>query len=245
MESLSLPSINGQPTSIPAEQLNYVCLKSRFFAAFWHPISFRVSDILTEPANGSTSTAVPVSAIAVESGGPTSEPGGPDSAIPKVVVGAIGNLSVSASGYRDRNHAHQSFIDVAYLGSNNGDIALSPNQKMTIEWTLTVASMRKVDVERLSEIDAKVEYSDGYYRFFKSLAWLLTISLDTLVMVVVNYGLAVVVLTLLIKLLLHRTTFKQHESMMKMQKLAPDLKLLQETYKIDKQKMAQKQMELW
>jgi YidC/Oxa1 family membrane protein insertase len=54
-----------------------------------------------------------------------------------------------------------------------------------------------------------------------------------------------VVLTFLIKLALHRTTFKQHESMMKMQKLAPELKLLQEQYKSDKQKMAQKQMELW
>jgi YidC/Oxa1 family membrane protein insertase len=244
MNSLYLPPVNGR-TEIPKEQIDYVCLKSRFFAALWHPISFRVGDIKSEILDASVPTPAPAPAAVVESGGPSMKPGDLSSPNSTAIVGAIGNIHIVANGYLDRNKAHQALVGVTYLGTNNGDVVLGSNQKMEIAWTLTVASMRKVDVERLDPIAAKVEYSDGYYRFFKSLAWLLTISLDTLVLVVNNYGLAVVVLTLLIKLLLHRTTFKQHESMMKMQKLAPDLKLLQETYKNDKQKMAQKQMELW
>ena len=244
MFSLYLPPINGR-TVIPSEQLDYVCLKSRFFAALWHPISFRVGDNKIDVADISLPLPATVPTTTGESGGPTSKPGDLVATNSAPVVGAIGNIQVLANGYLDRNKAPQALVGVTYLGSNNGDVLVTANQKMDIEWTLTVASVRKVDIDRLDPISAKVEYSDGYYRFFKSLAWLLTISLDTLVLVVVNYGLAVVVLTFLIKLLLHRTTFKQHESMMKMQKLAPDLKLLQETYKNDKQKMAQKQMELW
>jgi YidC/Oxa1 family membrane protein insertase len=154
-------------------------------------------------------------------------------------------MQVQSYGFKDNNGGHQAYVEVTLLAQGGGQIVLKPTQKFEAAWTITAASMNKRDLALLGETAAKVEYSDGYYRFFKSLAWLLTISLDGLVLVVLNYGVAVVVLTFLIKLLLHRTTFKQHESMMKMQKLAPELKLLQEQYKTDKQKLAMKQMELW
>jgi YidC/Oxa1 family membrane protein insertase len=239
MHSLSKPPIGGI-SEIPGQQLDYICLKSRFFGAYWHPLSFRVGSI-NESAN--VTPPAPETVVAVDSG--PVETGGPGSTAVPTRTNASPAMSVIARGFIDRHGGHQAFVDVTYFGANNGDVVIKPTQKLDISWTLTVASMEKDEVEQLGAIAAKAEYSDGYYRVFSVLANMLTYALELLVIVVINYGLAVVVLTILIKLSLHRTTFKQQESMMKMQKLAPDLKLLQETYKNDKQKMAQKQMELW
>ena len=242
MTSLYLPPLPALgyppvPTIIPVEQLDYVCIKSRFFGALWHPLGHSVKD-----AAGTAPVPAPVAAPSAE-GGPGGGPGGPQPGV--VTAGPTGQMQVQSYGFLDKSGAHQAYIEVALLAPGGGDIVLKPGQKFEAAWNITVASMTKRDLTLLGETAAKVEYTDGYYRFFKSLAWLLTVSLDWLVLVVMNYGVAVVVLTFLIKLALHRTTFKQHESMMKMQKLAPELKLLQEQYKSDKQKMAQKQMELW
>ncbi len=245
MVSLYLPPVptmgaKVENTAIPTQQLDYVCLKSRFFAAIWQPLSFSVLD-------ANTTAPAPVAPVLVTDGGPGAKsggPGGPGGPLP-VAAGANTGLQVTAVGFIGHDHAHQAYIEVALLGPASSDILLKPAHKLQASWSTTVASMTSDDLELIGPLAAKVEYTDGYYRFFKSLAWLLTISLDFLVLMVVNYGFAVVVLTFLIKLILHRFTFKQHESMMKMQKLAPDLKLLQEQYKNDKQKMAQKQMELW
>jgi len=244
MVSLYLPPLptSGHPlvpTPIPGEQLDYVCLKSRFFAALWSPQGHDVRDAGSAAAVPAVAPA-PVPAPA----GPGSPDGfgGPQA---NVVNKAAGALRVQAYGFTDYNGAHQALVEAALLGPNGGDITLKPGQRFEAAWIITVSSMTKKDLTLIGETAAQVEYTDGYYKFFKALVWPLTFCLDWLVLVVQNYGVAVVVLTLLIKLALHRTTFKQHESMMKMQKLAPDLKRLQNDYKDDKQKLAQKQMELW
>ncbi|MBA3699041.1 MAG: membrane protein insertase YidC [Planctomycetes bacterium] len=237
---LPTPGYPGTPTAIPVEQLDYVCVKSRFFGVLWHPLGHAVHD----PGTSTAPTPTPAAPVVVD-GGPGSVSGGPGGSLPAATGGARALMQANAVGFKDVNGGHQAYLEVTLLAPGGGDIVLKPKQRLEATWTITVASMSERDRELLGETAAKVEYSDGYYRFFKSLAWLLTVSLDWLVLVVQNYGVAVVVLTFLIKLALHRTTFKQHESMMKMQKLAPELKLLQEQYKSDKQKMAQKQMELW
>ncbi len=239
MSSLYLPALPTPgyaqvPTPIPSQQLDYVCLKSRFFGALWQPLGHSVKD-----ATGTAPVSAPVVAPTAD-GGPG---GGPQATI--APVGPAGLMHIQAYGFKDKGGAHQAYIAAALLGHSGGEIALKPGQKFEAAWTTTVASMTKQDIALLGDTAAKVEYSDGYYKFFSILAIALTFCLDWLVLLVRNYGVAVVILTVLIKLALHRTTFKQHESMMKMQKLAPELKLLQEQYKTDKQKMAQKQMELW
>jgi YidC/Oxa1 family membrane protein insertase len=238
---LPTPGYPATPTAIPLDQLDYVCIKSRFFGALWHPLGHAVRDPAqaTAPAAPVTSPATPTEGGPGAIGGP----GGPQPAV--AATGPAGAMLVQAYGFKDFNGGHQAYVEVQLLAQGGGEIVLKPTQRFEAAWTTTVASMTKRDLELLGDTAAKVEYTDGYYRFFKSLAWLLTVSLDWLVLVVVNYGVAVVVLTFLIKLAMHRMTFKQHESMMKMQKLAPELKLLQEQYKADKQKLAMKQMELW
>ncbi len=61
-----------------------------------------------------------------------------------------------------------------------------------------------------------------------------------------NYGLAIILFTVLLKVVLYPLTLKQMKSMYLMQKLAPQIKEIQNKYKAkDPQKMQQKMMELY
>ncbi|MEN6350250.1 MAG: YidC/Oxa1 family membrane protein insertase [Syntrophomonas sp.] len=60
-----------------------------------------------------------------------------------------------------------------------------------------------------------------------------------------NYGLAIIIMTILIKLVLFPITHKQLKSMRAMQEIQPRMKYLQEKYKEDPQTMQAKLMELY
>ncbi len=63
--------------------------------------------------------------------------------------------------------------------------------------------------------------------------------------VVPNYGIAILVLTVFVRTLLHPLTRKSQLSMVKMQKLQPQLAELQRKYADDKEKLTQEQFALW
>lgn len=60
-----------------------------------------------------------------------------------------------------------------------------------------------------------------------------------------NYGVAIIIFTLLVKALLWPLTAKSQKSMVEMQKLQPEIKKLQEKYKNDKEKLNQETMDLY
>lgn len=60
-----------------------------------------------------------------------------------------------------------------------------------------------------------------------------------------SWGLAIIALTLLVRLALHPLNHKQLVSMQKMQKLQPRLKMLQEKYKDDKEGLSRETMALY
>ena len=60
-----------------------------------------------------------------------------------------------------------------------------------------------------------------------------------------NYGLAIILMTILIKLIMFPLTQKQMKSMRGMQEIQPKMKILQERYKDDPQTMQTKVMELY
>ncbi|HBM15007.1 MAG TPA: hypothetical protein DD381_01435 [Lentisphaeria bacterium] len=60
-----------------------------------------------------------------------------------------------------------------------------------------------------------------------------------------NYGWAIILLTVIVKLVFWPITHKSNVSMKKMQKIQPAIKELREKYKEDKQKLNQKMMELY
>lgn len=63
--------------------------------------------------------------------------------------------------------------------------------------------------------------------------------------VVPSYGLAIIILTILVRLVLYPFTRKSMDSMKKMQELQPKIKELQKKYKDDKRKLQQEQMRLY
>ncbi|MFW6030821.1 MAG: YidC/Oxa1 family membrane protein insertase [Halanaerobiales bacterium] len=60
-----------------------------------------------------------------------------------------------------------------------------------------------------------------------------------------NYGVSIIILTILVRLILYPLTAKQTKSMKKMQELQPKMKEIQEKYKDDKQKQQEETMKLY
>ena len=60
-----------------------------------------------------------------------------------------------------------------------------------------------------------------------------------------NYGIAIILLTLLVRLILYPLTLKQTKEMAKMQKLQPKMKEIQDRYKDDPQKMNEEVIKLY
>lgn len=75
----------------------------------------------------------------------------------------------------------------------------------------------------------------------KPLFWLL----DFFHSLVKNWGFAIILLTIVVKLALYKLSEAQYRSMAKMRKLQPRLKSLQERYRDDRQKLAMATMELY
>ncbi len=74
------------------------------------------------------------------------------------------------------------------------------------------------------------------------MGWLVDImsqSLEAINSIVGNYGLSIIIFTIIIKLLLYPLSAKQTRSMKDMQRVQPELKKIQEKYKDDKQKQTE------
>ncbi len=224
-----MPAIAATGAVVPDTPLgtggatDYIGVKSRFFAAWWKPIAPLESQVLAKPV--------------------TEQPQGLDGmaqAVPVAAAAPAADWQAFGRGFLGLDGVPQSLLRISYAKAE-----LAPGQSWQRGWAISTASMTKQHLALVPESEKVIEFTDGFYRFFKLLAKAMTWILDLLAMAVQHYGVAVILLTILIKAALYRTTFKQQESMLKMQKVAPELKYLQEQYKNNKQMLAQKQMELF
>ncbi len=69
--------------------------------------------------------------------------------------------------------------------------------------------------------------------------------LSWLYAIVPNYGIAIIMLTILVRLVLYPLTAKQARSMIAMQRVQPEIKKLQAKYKDDKQKLNEEMMKFY
>jgi YidC/Oxa1 family membrane protein insertase len=206
--------------------IDFVGLKSRFFAVWWTPGELAVAG-----------AAAPVAApVEVGASGPGAQVPAP------VAAGSAGTVwRADIGGYKTQAHAdQQAWIQVTY-----GAVAIPAGKTLVNTWSLTASGMTRSALDAFGPAEHRIDLTDWMHRTFiiftKPLVWVL----DQLVKLVTNYAVAVIILTLLVKAAMFRLTWKQHASMIAMQKLQPELKYLQEQYKNDKSKLAQKQMELW
>lgn len=110
-------------------------------------------------------------------------------------------------------------------------------------------TLARIGEERKNGADQVMNWGTGFASFWgigTFFAKLLLSALNALHdLVGLGYGWTIVLITILIKLLFWPLTAKSTRSMKKMQALAPELKLLQEKYKDDVQKLTSKQWELY
>jgi YidC/Oxa1 family membrane protein insertase len=101
-------------------------------------------------------------------------------------------------------------------------------------------------IDELAEAGSGLEYSiNRGYSWIEPLVRLFEIALDKLYGVIPNYGLAIIVLTILVRLLVSPLMVRQMRSAEKMRLVQPKVKALQERYKDDRQKQSEEMMKLW
>ncbi len=101
-------------------------------------------------------------------------------------------------------------------------------------------------VEELVEAGSGLEHSvNRGYSWIEPLVRFFEIALDKLYVVIPNYGLAIIVLTMLVRLVVSPLMVRQMRSAEKMRTVQPKVKALQEKFKDDKQKQSEEMMKLW
>ena len=123
----------------------------------------------------------------------------------------------------------------------SGAVEVGPGQAHSFEDRLVLGPKKQKQLAQIAPgLELTVDY--GIFTVFsKPLFWLL----DKIYSVVGNWGWAIVLLTVLIKLAFYKLTEAQYRSMARMRKLQPRIEALKERYGDDRQKMSQAMMELY
>ncbi len=98
--------------------------------------------------------------------------------------------------------------------------------------------------DQLEEIDPALKLTVDYgilTMLSQPMFWLLSLAYDF----VGNWGVAIILVTILIKLVFYKLTESSGRSMAKMRNLQPRMKMLQERYKDDRQALSQAMMDLY
>ena len=144
-------------------------------------------------------------------------------------------------------------FEVQFEGSENSE---SGEARMTLPTVAigsggTIASsvrgfMGPKVVEELVKAGSGLEHSvNRGYSWIEPLVRFFEIALDKLYIVIPNYGLAIIVLTMLVRLAVSPLMVRQMKSAEKMRTVQPKVKALQEKFKDDKQKQSEEMMKLW
>lgn len=118
---------------------------------------------------------------------------------------------------------------------------IAPGQSKLYRYTVYIGPKKMSDL-KLAGHDFKRAINFGWFGFVARPVLTL---LNLLYKYIHNYGFAIILVTILIKLLFWPITQKGMESMKNMQMLQPKLTKLREKYKDDKERMAKEQMQLY
>lgn len=123
-----------------------------------------------------------------------------------------------------------------------GVVSLDPGSSETFATTLFVGPKLQNQLEAIDE-SLKLTVDYGWLTIISQpLFWLLSFIYHN---VVSNWGVAIIMVTFLIKLAFYKLTESSGRSMAKMRHLQPRMKALQDRYKDDKQALSQAMMELY
>ncbi|WP_018879265.1 membrane protein insertase YidC [Thioalkalivibrio sp. ALE9] len=131
--------------------------------------------------------------------------------------------------------------DEYLIGLHSESIQIPAGSSGAFSTRLWVGPKLQDELSQIAQgLELTVDY--GIFTFLsKPLFWLL----DKIHAVVGNWGWAIVILTILIKLAFFKLSATSYRSMARMRKVAPKLQALKERYKDDKQRMNQALMDLY
>lgn len=144
--------------------------------------------------------------------------------------------------YSTRELPATAALPTRYMVTLMGPVqSIAPGASASIEQRLYVGPKEQNRMAAIAPgFDLAVDY--GFFTFLsKPLFWVM----DWLHGLVGNWGMAIVLLTLLVRLAMYKLSEAQYRSAAKMKKLQPKILALQERYADDRQQLAIKQMELF
>jgi YidC/Oxa1 family membrane protein insertase len=122
-------------------------------------------------------------------------------------------------------------------------VSLAPQRQISSRFTLYLGPRDLTILKKLDKnLDRAIDF--GWF-WFDAIAKFLLYLLLFFYKYVKNYGVAIILLTILVKILFWPLTHKSYKSMKEMQKLQPHMARIREKYKNDKQKMNQELMGLY
>ncbi len=151
------------------------------------------------------------------------------------------NLIVSRTGTLIQANPNSKFDQTVYESWLEMPQEIEPNNSKSYAFDLYMGPKTKTELDKFS--DRKLAESVDY-GFFSVVAWPLFFALAFIKKVVGNWGVAIIILTALVKIILYPLALKSYVASKKMAKMQPQMKALQEKYKDDKQKLNQETMAL-
>ncbi len=131
-------------------------------------------------------------------------------------------------------------VKIVKEGEDNYNLYVFPEGKLTLSWAF--AGPKKYDLLKSYGIGLEENIRFGMFGFIsKPLLQLM----NFLYRYVHNYGVAIIILTIIIKIIFHPLTVKSYKSMNKMKEIQPLIQQIREAYKDDPNKMNQEIMALY
>ncbi len=132
----------------------------------------------------------------------------------------------------------EKFVAARYLQPEKG---IQPGTQYTYSYQLFMGPKRMQELRQVgNDLDKLINF--GWFDFIaKPCVWLMNVFYG----VIPNYGVAIIILTLLVKILLWPLGQKSYKSMSEMKKIQPLMKEIREKYKNDKKKMNEEVMGLY
>jgi len=160
-------------------------------------------------------------------------------------VGMLQHYFVTAwiPGVEDLNHFYTRVVsDTRYIvGMSGEEKSIAANSAMTFKSNLYVGPKDQDRLEEIAEnLNLTVDY--GILTFLaQPLFWLL----QWLHSFIGNWGVAIILVTFIIKLVFYRLSAASYRSMANMRKMAPKFQMIRDRYGDDRQKMSQAMMDLY
>ena len=155
-----------------------------------------------------------------------------------------GGVSLLRTPYQIPGKKAGSFYYVPSIGGNFRDLVLKPGEKRDFPLQYYTGPKTMEEVRKLPGSAMPILHISS----FSWMEYLARLVLDVLIYlksICGNYGVAIILLTLIVRILFFPLTERGNRSMRKMSKLAPKAKEIREKYKDNPQLMNQKTMELY